>query len=142
MMTADKIQERIKIKLDVIEYIPKIYADYGFRIKEYRCNFGDNNKAGMNTPEYIRHTSLDYTEISDERIMLKVDSGIGRSDKEFLAWWHIRGIIILPAVPNTSAVSQVMDQSYGGLQNRLLCESCFACGAPLKKRQCFRSATY
>jgi hypothetical protein len=42
---------------------------------------------------------------------LKVDSGPGRSDKEFLAWCHAQGIIVYLGVPNTTAALQEMDQS-------------------------------
>ena len=48
--------------------------------------------------------------------MLKVNSGPGRSNKEFLAWCCARGIIVYPGVPNTTAVLQEMDQSYGGFK--------------------------
>jgi hypothetical protein len=44
--------------------------------------------------------------------MLKVNSGPGRSDKEFLAWCRARGIIVYLGVPNTTAIEQDMDQSY------------------------------
>jgi hypothetical protein len=122
LKTSAKIQERIKIRLDVLEHIPKICADYGDGRKEYSCTFGANEKGGMNTPEFmkyvenIRHIVTDCADISGKRIMLKVDSGPGRSDKEFLAWCRARGIIIYPGVPNTTAVSQEMDQSYGGFK--------------------------
>jgi hypothetical protein len=76
----------------------------------------------MNTPEFmkyvenIRHIFPDCADISDKRIMLKVDSGPGRSNKELLAWCRARGIIVYPGVPNTTAVSQEMDQSSGGFK--------------------------
>jgi hypothetical protein len=146
LKTNAKIQERIKIRLDVLEHIPKICSDYGDGRKEYSCTFGANEKGGMNIPEFkkyvenIRHNFPDCADISGGRIMLKVDSGPGRSDKEFLAWCRARGIIVYPGVSNTTAVSQEMDQSYGGLRKRLLRESCCACGAPLEDCQCFRAA--
>jgi hypothetical protein len=49
LKTAAKIQERIKIRLDVLEHIPKINAVYGDGQKEYSCTFGANEKGGMNT---------------------------------------------------------------------------------------------
>jgi hypothetical protein len=48
--------------------------------------------------------------------MLKVDSGPRRSDKEFLAWCRACGIIVYPGAPNTTAVSQEMDQSHGAFK--------------------------
>jgi hypothetical protein len=128
-----KIQERIKIRLDVLEHIPKICSDYGDGQKEYSGTFGANEKGGMNTPEFkkyvenIRHIFPDCANISGRRIMLKIDSGPGRSDKEFLAWCRARGIIVYPGVPNVTAVSQEMETFLWRLKNRLLSESCCAC---------------
>jgi hypothetical protein len=117
LKTNAKTQERIKIRLDVLEHIPQIYADYGDGRKTYSCTFGANEKGGMNTPEFrkyvlnIRHIFPDCADIDGKRIMLKVDSGPGRSDKEFLAWCHAQGIIVYLGVPNTTAALQEMDQS-------------------------------
>jgi hypothetical protein len=117
-----KTQERIKIRLDILEHIPQIYADYGDGQKTYSCTFGANEKGGMNTLEFrkyvlnIRHICPDCADIHGKRIMLKVDSGPGRSNKEFLAWCRARGIIVYPGVPNTTAVLQEMHQSYGGFK--------------------------
>jgi hypothetical protein len=35
---------------------------------------------------------------------------------DFLAWCRARGIIVCPGVPNTAAVSQELDQAYGGFK--------------------------
>jgi hypothetical protein len=55
LKTNAKTLERIKIKLDVLEHIPKICADYGNRRKEYSCTFGANEKGGMNTSEFMKY---------------------------------------------------------------------------------------
>jgi hypothetical protein len=118
LKTNVKTQERIKIKLDVLEHIPKIYADYGDGRKAYSCTFGANEKGGMNTPEFMKYVENiqlifpDCANINGKGIMLKVDSGPGRSNKEFLAWCHAQGIIVYLGVLNTMAVSQEMHQSY------------------------------
>jgi hypothetical protein len=123
LKTNAKTQERIKIRWDLLEHIPQIYADYGDGRKTYSCTFRANKKGGMNTPEFrkyalnIRHIFPDCADIDGKRIMLKVDSGPGRSDKEFLAWCRTGGIIVCPGVPNTAAVSQEMDQSCGGFKS-------------------------
>jgi hypothetical protein len=51
LKTNTKIEEHIKIRLDVLEHIPKIRAGYGDGRKEHSCTFGANEKGGMNTPE-------------------------------------------------------------------------------------------
>ena len=66
--------------------------------------------------ENIRHILPECADISDKRIMLKVDSGPDRSDKKFLAWCRALGITFYPCVPNTTIVLQEMDKSYGGFK--------------------------
>ena len=66
--------------------------------------------------ENIRHILPECADISDKRIMLKVDSGPDRSDKKFLAWCRALGITFYTCVPNTTIVLQEMDKSYGGFK--------------------------
>jgi hypothetical protein len=92
LKTNAKTQERIKIRLDMLEHIPQINAGYGDGRKTYSCTFGANEKGGMNTLEFrkyvlnIRHIFPDCADIDGKRIKLKVELGSGMSDKEFLAW--------------------------------------------------------
>ena len=70
----------------------------------------------MKYVEKIWHILPDCVDISGNHIALKVNSGPDRSNKKFLAWCRACGIIVYPGVPNTTAFSQEMDQSYGGLK--------------------------
>jgi hypothetical protein len=45
--------------------------------------------------------------------MVEVDSGPGRLQESFLAEARTLGFIVNPGVPNTTAVTQETDQSYG-----------------------------
>jgi hypothetical protein len=45
-----------------------------------------------------------------------LDSGPGRLNPTLLAYLHYHGFILYPGVPNTTAVSQEMDQSHGPFQ--------------------------
>ena len=62
--------------------------------------------------ENIQNIFSEYAYISGKKIMLKVDSGPSRSNKEFLDCCRSRGIIFYPGAPNTTSVSKDMDQSY------------------------------
>jgi hypothetical protein len=57
-----------------------------------------------------------YPDAADEhgkRVMVKVDSGPGRLEIDYLAEARTLCFIIYPSVPNTMAVTQETDQSYG-----------------------------
>ena len=51
--------------------------------------------------------------------MVKVDSGPERLEIDFLAEAQTLGFIIYPSVPNTIAVTQEADQSYGPFKSKL-----------------------
>ncbi len=49
-------------------------------------------------------------------VILKCDSGLGRLNPTLLAYLRFHGFILYPGVPNTTAVTQETDQSYGPFQ--------------------------
>ncbi len=55
----------------------------------------------------------DAQDVPGKRVIMKVDSGPGRMEIGFLAEARTLGFIIYPGVPNTTAVTQETDQSYG-----------------------------
>ena len=46
-------------------------------------------------------------------MIVKVDSGPGRTNIEMLAYLRVLGIYCVPGVPNTTHVTQETDQNYG-----------------------------
>ena len=54
----------------------------------------------------------DIADISGKRVIVKADHGPGRSNIDLLARLCARGIYLFPSVPNTSSVSQEMDQIF------------------------------
>ena len=52
--------------------------------------------------------------------MVKVDSGPERLEIDFLAEAQTLGFIIYPSVPNTIAVTQETDQSYGPFKSKFV----------------------
>jgi hypothetical protein len=79
-----------------------------------------NEKAGMNETElekFILKAIVPlYPDAGDEpgkRVLLKVDSGPGRTNVEMLTKLRLRGFYLSPGVPNTTHVTQETDQSYG-----------------------------
>ena len=55
----------------------------------------------------------DSNDVNGKRVMVKVDSGPGRLQENFLAEARTLGFIVYPGVPNTTAVTQETDQNYG-----------------------------
>ena len=55
----------------------------------------------------------DAQDVRGKRVIMKADSGPGRMELGFLAEARTLGFIIYPGVPNTTAVTQETDQSYG-----------------------------
>ena len=46
-------------------------------------------------------------------MLVKVDSGPGRMNVEMLAKLQVRGLYLVPGVPNSTATTQETDQNYG-----------------------------
>lgn len=84
------------------------------------CTFGLNEKAGMNGVEldkYFKGSILPlYPDIEDvtlKRVIAKVDSGPGRMNLEMLAHLRLRGLYVVPGLPNSTGKTQETDQNYG-----------------------------
>ncbi len=52
-------------------------------------------------------------------VVIKCNSGLGRLNPTLLEYLHYHGFILYPGIPNTTAVTQEMDQSYGPLQSAI-----------------------
>ena len=88
--------------------------------RPFPCTFGMNEKAGMNSTElekYINSAILPlYPDLEDKpgkRIIIKLDSGPGRTNIEMLAKLRVQGCYVIPGVPNTTGKTQETDQNYG-----------------------------
>ena len=62
----------------------------------------------------------DAEDVTGKRVIIKVDSGPGRMELGFLAEARTLGFIIYPGVPNTTAVTQETDQSYGTFKTQFV----------------------
>ena len=79
-----------------------------------------NAKGGINAVELQKYINTAifplYPDIADKpgkRVLLKVDSGPGRMNIQMLAELRLKGLYLMPGVPNTTQVTQETDQSYG-----------------------------
>ncbi|KAL7481398.1 LOW QUALITY PROTEIN: hypothetical protein ACHAW6_007078 [Cyclotella cf. meneghiniana] len=88
--------------------------------REWPVTVAMSLKGGMDEREFMSYflNSImplfpDAQDVPGKRVIMKVDSGPGRMEIGFLAEARTLGFIIYPGVPNTTAVTQETDQSYG-----------------------------
>ena len=75
--------------------------------------------------QYIDNVAKLYPDLADvrgKRILIKTDMGPGRGHKDDLIKWKLRGIYILPGLPNGTAVNQEMDRLFAPLEAGCLAE--------------------
>lgn len=99
---------------------PQTKARYGH--DEPRCFdviLAYNKKGGMNKEMFLEWIKLGlmkyFPNASDtpaNRVMMKADSGPGRSDDDFLFQCFVSGFIFYPSLPNGTSLLQEMDQLF------------------------------
>ena len=119
--TTSKSEETQRVNVNSIAFFPKIKGKFGASdSKEWPVTIGMNEKGGMDDVEFRQYflNSIvplypDSNDVNGKRVMVKVDSGPGRLQENFLAEARTLGFIVYPGVPNTTAVTQETDQNYG-----------------------------
>ena len=119
--TLAKTIQGQRISVDWFALCPRIYGKFGHdKEKKFPVTFGMNGKGGMDSVElqkYIDTAILplypDIADVPGKRVLMKVDSGPGRSNLDMLASTRLKGLYLMPGVPNTTQVTQETDQSYG-----------------------------
>jgi hypothetical protein len=146
LKTMAQTNDREKLSVDWFCSTKNIIAQFGHsERKSLPCTFGMNEKAGMNDIElgkYINNSILPlYPDIEDTPsrwVILKVDSGPGRTNIDMLANLRVLGLYLVPGVPNTTSQTQETDQNYGPFKGsfrsniRLLSQSRFEKGMTLQ----------
>ena len=118
-MAQSEDTQRVNIRMSA--FFPKIKGTFGTNCeKEWPVTLGMNLKGGMDEREFRSYflNSIvplfpDAQDVRGKRVIMKVDSGPGRMELGFLAEARTLGFTIYPGVPNTTAVAQETDQSYG-----------------------------
>jgi hypothetical protein len=123
--TSASSAEGEAIRIEMIRYFTAVKGIFGWGTEqEFPISFGLNSKGGMDDEEFFEYikTSLmklfpDAAPIKGRWVVIKCDSGPGRLNPTLLAYLRFHGFILYPGVPNTTAVTQETDQSYGPFQN-------------------------
>jgi phage terminase large subunit-like protein len=116
-----KSKEQMRLDYDILDHIPQVRGRFGCEEEHlWPVTFGVNEKGGMDDNEfanYIMNSIVPlYPHAKDKRghrVLLKVDSGPGRTNMDLLAKLKMLGFILYPCVPNTTHVTQETDQNYG-----------------------------
>ncbi|KAL7546421.1 hypothetical protein ACHAWF_015054 [Thalassiosira exigua] len=119
--TDAKTDEGQRFRNEMMEWMLNVRGKFGGDAeKSWPCTFGMNAKGGMDDDEFYKYVINSllplYPKAKDvrgHRVMMKVDSGPGRTCAELLAALRLLGFYLYPGVPNTTAVSQETDRNYG-----------------------------
>jgi len=121
LKTDAKTDEGQRVSVDWFRYCPQIGGKFGHpEHRLFPVTFGMNEKGGMNAVELKKYMDVailplypDICDIPGKRVMMKVDCGPGRLNVEMLAHLTLKGMYLMPGVPNTTQVTQETDHSYG-----------------------------
>jgi hypothetical protein len=124
--TKATTDEGKRLRNEVFKYCPQVIGRFGMDSKRgWDVTYGSNTKGGMDDlkfKKYVRESLLQlYPHTRDrpgKRLLLKCDSGPGRLQIELLAELRFLGVYLYLCVPNTTAVTQEMDQTYGGFKSQ------------------------
>jgi len=121
LKTLATSSKRERFSIEFIARCKDVWGTFGHKKRTLLpCTFGLNDKAGMNSVEldkYFKGSILPlYPDIEDvplKRVIAKLDSGPGRMNLDMLAHLRVRGLYIVPGLPNTTGKTQETDQNYG-----------------------------
>ena len=126
--TSLKSKETQLVNVNSVAFFPRVKGKFGTsEINKWPATIGMNEKGGMDDvefPQYFLNSIVplfhDTNGVNGKRVMVKVDSGPGRLQENFLAEARTHGFIVYPGVPNTTAVTQETDQNYGPFKTQFV----------------------
>eukprot|EP00804_Cyclotella_cryptica_P002589 CCRYP_010430-RA/>CCRYP_010430-RA protein AED:0.08 eAED:0.03 QI:0/0/0/1/0/0/2/0/413 len=112
--------ETQSVNINLVTFLPNSIGTFGAdEEKEWPVTLGFNAKGGMDNEQFKEYFKTNiaplYPDAEDKagkRVMVKVDSGPGRLEIDFLVEARTSGFISYHSVPNTMAMTQETDQSY------------------------------
>ena len=119
--TAAQSIETEKLRMQLVGFMKSVRGKYGTDEERiWPTTFGMNEKGGMDDDEFAKFLNNSIIplwpkadDIKGMRVMLKLDSGPGRTCVRLLAQLRMLGFYLYPGVPNTTAVTQETDRNYG-----------------------------
>jgi hypothetical protein len=125
--TAAQTDEAEAVRVETIRYSLDVQATFGHEeVQSFPISIGLNSKGGMDDDEFFEYLQKsimklypDAAPVNGKWVVIKCDSGPGRLNAKLLAYLRFHGFLLFPGVPNTTAVTQETDQSYGPFQSAL-----------------------
>ncbi len=128
----------------MIRYMLDVKGTFGHDAEQFfPILLGLNNKGGMDVVEFFEYLKKlimklypDAAPMKGRWVVIKSDSSPGRLNSTLLTYLRYHSFILYPGVPNTTAVTQETDQSYGPFQTairtnlQLLIIECIATDKP------------
>ena len=125
--TKEKTAERERLPFETVRHFKSIRAAFGHRDvfnayleRNWPVTMGMNEKGGMDDDEFYKFITTSicplFPDVADEngrRVVIKIDSGPGRTNNDLLVRLRTLGFLLFPCIPNTTAVTQETDQAYG-----------------------------
>jgi len=121
LRTTPKESQREQFDVEFLVRCKDIWGCFGHTKNTLLpCTFGMNEKAGMNAVElnkYFKGSILplypDIEDVPGKRVIAKLDSRPGRMNVDMLAHLRIRGLYVVPGLPNSTGKTQETGQNYG-----------------------------
>jgi hypothetical protein len=115
-----KSEETKKFSDNILKDFKQTIGKFGHSERQhFDPTIGANERGGMDAVEFSKYllglVKTLYPDVSDlphRRVIVKCDSGPGRENLEMLAQLRVLGVYLFPSVPNSSSVTQEMDQLY------------------------------
>ena len=115
-----------RLRNEVFKYCQRVIGSFGTDSKRsWGATYGLNMKEGMDDQEFELHVLNSILPLyphtrnrPGKRLLLKCDSGPGRLQIKLLAKLRYLGVYLYPCMPNTTAVSQETDRTYGGFKSQ------------------------
>jgi hypothetical protein len=141
--TKAKTTDTMRLDYDVAEHTPRVMGMFGStEVKGWPVSFGMNEKGGMDDDEFEKFMLNSIVPLypnaknkPGQCVIIKVDSGPGRTNLKLLAKLRMLGFILYPCVPNTTHVTQEMDQCYGPFKTQFLINLVLIVEARINKKK-------
>ena len=121
LKTSAKSQDRERFNVEFMVHAQDVNVQFGHKeVRSFPCSFGLNDKAGMNAEgleKYFYKVTLplypDLEDVPPKRVIVKVDSGPRRMHLPMLASLRLKGVYVVPGLPNSMGKTQETEQNYG-----------------------------
>jgi hypothetical protein len=109
------------IRIEMIRYLLDVKGIFGWETEqEFPISIGLNSKGGMDDDDFFEYVKKSIMKLFPDAaprkgswVVIKCDSCPGRLNPTLFTYLRFHGFILYPGVPNTTAVTQETDQSYG-----------------------------